>query len=69
MHRPMAGALRGKAAGVVRLAHRAVAGSQPRALPHLDRELRILPLERGGLARRAAAAGARLRRAGPRRAP
>ena len=48
MHRPMVGALRGKAArrnhGKVRvLADRAVAGSQPRAPPHLGREPRILP--------------------------
>ena len=44
MHRPMVGALRGKAARrKVRLADRAVAGSQPRAPPHLGREPRILP--------------------------
>ena len=51
MHRPMVGALRGKAARrKVRLADRAVAGSQPRALPPLACEPRILPpLERGGL--------------------
>ena len=51
MHSPMVGALRGKAARrKVRLADRAVAGSQPRARPHLEREPRILPpLERGGL--------------------
>ena len=40
----MVGALRGKAARrKVRLADRAVAGSQPRAPPHLGREPRILP--------------------------
>ena len=44
MHRPTVGALRGKAARrKVRLADRAVAGSQPRAPPHLGREPRILP--------------------------